>query len=44
MKKTLRKVEITQQDVWDASRPNIHHSKKKYTRKNKHKEKKIEDE
>ena len=37
MKKTIRKVEITQQDIWDASRPNIHKNKKKYTRKKKHK-------
>ena len=44
MKKTLREVEITQQDVWDATRPAIERNKKKYTRKNKHKEKKIKDE
>ena len=44
MKKTLRKVEVTQQDVWDASRPNVHRNKKKYTRKRKHKDKKVTDE
>jgi hypothetical protein len=37
MKKTLRKVEVTQQDVWDASRPTVERNKKKYTRKRKHK-------
>ena len=36
MKKMIRKVEVTQQDIWDASRPNIHKNKKKYTRKKKH--------
>lgn len=33
----LKKVQITQQDIWDACRPNIHKSKKKYKRKAKHK-------
>ena len=33
----MKKVKIEQQDIWDASRPNIHKNKKKYTRKKKHK-------
>ena len=33
----MKKVEVTQQDIWDASRPAVHKSKKKYTRKPKHK-------
>jgi len=45
MKKTLRKVKIEQQDIWDATRPSIHKNKKKYTRKKKHnKDKKVTDE
>ena len=33
----MKKIKITQQDIWDASRPNVHKNKKKYTRKTKHK-------
>ena len=33
----MKKIKITQQEIWDASRPNIQKNKKKYTRKTKHK-------
>jgi len=35
----MKKIKITQQDIWDASRPAIERNRKKYTRKKKHKEK-----
>ncbi len=33
----LRKIEITMQEIWQATRPIVHVSKKSYTRKKKHK-------
>ena len=33
----MKKIKITQQEIWDASRPNVHKNKKKYIRKKKHK-------
>lgn len=33
----MKKIEVTQQEIWDATRPNVYKNKKKYTRKNKHK-------
>ena len=33
----MEKIEVTQQEIWDATRPNVYKNKKKYTRKNKHK-------
>lgn len=33
----MEKIEITQQEIWAATRPNVYKNKKKYTRKQKHK-------
>jgi len=33
----MKTIEVTIQDIWMATRPNIQKSKKKYTRKKKHK-------
>ena len=33
----MEKIEVTQQEIWDATRPNVYKNKNKYTRKNKHK-------
>jgi hypothetical protein len=33
----LHKIEITMQEIWQATRPIVHASKKSYTRKEKHK-------
>ena len=33
----LEKMNVEMQDIWDASRPNIHKNKKKYSRKGKNK-------
>lgn len=33
----LEKIQVEIQDIWDASRPNIHKNKKKYSRKGKNK-------
>ncbi len=33
----LEKITVTQQEIWEATRPNVYRNKKKYTRKNKHK-------
>ena len=33
----MKKVEITMQEIWMATRPSIRKSKKSYTRKAKHK-------
>jgi hypothetical protein len=35
--KRLQKIEVSQQDIWDATRPNIEQNKKKYSRKEKYK-------
>lgn len=32
----MKKIEVTIQEIWTATRPNIHKNKKKYTRKTKH--------
>lgn len=37
--KKLEKIEVTIQEIWQATRPNVYKNKKKYTRKNKHKNK-----
>lgn len=34
----LEKIFVTQQEIWMATRPNVYRNKKKYVRKNKHKE------
>jgi len=33
----LKKIVVTQQEIWDGTRPNVYKNKKKYTRKTKHK-------
>tara|TARA_B110000977_G_C10995787_1_gene461777 strand:- start:110 stop:265 length:156 start_codon:yes stop_codon:yes gene_type:complete len=33
----LQKEKMEMKDIWDASRPNVHKSKKKYSRKGKNK-------
>lgn len=33
----MKKITVTQQEVWMATRPNVYRNKKKYTRKSKHK-------
>jgi hypothetical protein len=35
----LKKIVVTQREIWDATRPNVYKNKKKYTRKSKHKNK-----
>jgi hypothetical protein len=35
----MKTIEITIQEIWQATRPIIHKSKKSYTRKRKHKSK-----
>jgi hypothetical protein len=35
--KTLQKIELTQHEWQQATRPNVYRNKKKYTRKDKHK-------
>jgi len=35
----LKKIVVTQQEIWAATRPNVYKNKKKYTRKPKHKNK-----
>lgn len=42
MEKKLQVIEVTQQEIWDATRPSVQKSKKTYTRKRKHKGKKDE--
>jgi hypothetical protein len=33
----LKQIEVTLQEIWQATRPVVHASKKSYTRKEKHK-------
>ena len=33
----MKKIEITMQEIWQATRPAMHRNKKKYSRKSKHK-------
>jgi hypothetical protein len=33
----MKKIEITQEEIWAATRPSIQKNKKKYSRKPKHK-------
>lgn len=35
-KPKLHKIKVTQQEIWDAMKPNVYKSKKNYTRKQKH--------
>jgi|TARA_R110000787_G_scaffold265145_3_gene371092 hypothetical protein len=36
-KKSLKKVQVSMQDIWNASKPNVEKSKKAYSRKGKSK-------
>jgi len=36
----MKKVKVTIKEIYEAMRPNVYRNKKKYTRKNKHKNKK----
>ncbi len=38
----MKKIVITRQEWYDAMKPNVYKSKKKYTRKDKHKSKKYD--
>jgi hypothetical protein len=33
----MEKIEVTMQEIWQATRPAVHKNKKSYTRKKKHK-------
>lgn len=39
----MKKVELTMQEIWMATRPLVQKNKKKYTRKPKHKNKRCEE-
>jgi hypothetical protein len=35
----METIQVTQQEIWQATRPTIQRNRKKYTRKSKHKDK-----
>ncbi len=37
--KNLKEIQVTLQEIWAATRPNVYKNKKKYTRKKKHPQK-----
>jgi len=37
--KPLKSIQVTQQEMREATRPNVYKNRKKYTRKNKHQNK-----
>jgi hypothetical protein len=39
----MKKIEVTVKEMYDAMRPNVYRNKKKYTRKDKHKNKRDAD-
>ena len=39
----LETIQVTQQEIWDATRPNVYKSKKAYTRKQKHRLKNLDE-
>jgi hypothetical protein len=39
----MKTIEVTIQEIQAATRPNVYRNRKKYTRKDKHRNKKIED-
>ena len=41
--KTMKTIEITQEEIYQATRPNVYRNRKKYTRKSKHRNKSTED-
>lgn len=40
--KKLKQIQVTQQEIWDAMKPNVYKNKKKYTRKKKHPQKDLD--
>tara|TARA_R110002020_G_scaffold129206_1_gene289456 strand:- start:325 stop:456 length:132 start_codon:yes stop_codon:yes gene_type:complete len=38
-KKNIKPTIATMREIWDAMKPNVYRNKKKYTRKNKHRNK-----
>jgi hypothetical protein len=40
--KKLEVITVTQQEIWEATRPNVYRNKKKYVRRSKHKDKLIQ--
>ena len=43
LKEKMKTIEVTQEEIYQATRPNIYRNRKKYTRKDKHRNKFIED-
>jgi hypothetical protein len=41
--KTMKTIEVTIQEIQAATRPNVYRNRKKYTRKDKHRNKSVED-
>ncbi len=39
----MKTIEVTQEEIYQATRPNVYRNRKKYTRKSKHRNKSIED-
>jgi hypothetical protein len=39
----MKTIEITQEEIYQATRPNVYRNRKKYTRKDKHRNKSCED-
>ena len=38
----MKKIKVTQKEIYDAMKPNVYRNKKKYTRKKKHNKEKKE--
>ena len=38
-KQNIKPTIVTMKEIWDAMKPNVYRNKKKYTRKNKHRNK-----
>ena len=37
----MKKIQVTLQEIWEATRPSVQKNKKKYTRKSKHKKQEL---
>ena len=37
LSRSMKKIKVTMQEIYDAMKPSVHKNKKKYTRKTKHK-------
>ena len=37
----MKQIEVTLQEIWEATRPSVQKNKKKYTRKSKHKKQEL---